>query len=232
MYLDGVHRCGYLLDDDFLINKAHQYIEYTLNHQTVNGILGPNWTDWTHGSEIDGGRYCQYHFFHTLMTEHSATGDPRILPAMQRHYMMVPPRQHAVHQNTGNMEEMCWLYEATGDERMLKQAEAAWRICNETKYSFRRNFDLPLVVLLSEKKATQHGLTYFDGIRGPLLLYKYTGDRRLLRGRLAILDIVRLDEPHVLDDELYDENIGLALSRKCARGASSCQPLVDQPVVF
>ena len=204
MYLDGVHRCGYLLDDDFLINKARQYIEYTLNHQAVNGILGPNWTDWTHGSEMDGGRYCQYHFFHTLMTEHSATGDPRILPAMQRHYMMVPPRQHAVHQNTGNMEEMCWLYEATGDERMLEQAEAAWRICNETKYSFRRNFDLPLVVLLSEKKATQHGLTYFDGIRGPLLLYKYTGDQQLLE---AVLNGFRkVDRDHMLIDGCPSSN--------------------------
>ena len=200
MWIDGMLRCGYLLRDDDLIEKARKYLDYTLAHPAENGILGPNWNDWSVIGKYtqSAWRYNQYHFFHALMTEYDVTKDRRILGAMRKHYLAVPPRQHAVHQGTGNIEVICWLYGMTGDEEMLRLAQAAWECCNDTKYNRYRNFDLPLDVLLSDKKATMHGLSYFDGIRGPALIYRYTGEKQLLDA--VIHGFRKVDRDHLLID--------------------------------
>ena len=210
MWIDGMLRCGYLLQDSFLINKARKYIEYTLAHPAENGILGPNWNDWAEigNAHQSAWRYNQYHFFHVLMTEYSATKGQHILDAMRRHYAAVPPRQHAVHQGVGNIEELCWLYKVTGDKQMLELALEAWECCNDTKYSRYRNFDLPLEVLLSDKKATAHGLTYFDGLRAPALIYRCTGRQQLLDA--AKHGFEKVDRDHMLIDGCPSSNECLA----------------------
>ncbi len=40
-YLDGLVPLAYLLEDDKLIGKAKQWVEWTLTHQRPDGSIGP-----------------------------------------------------------------------------------------------------------------------------------------------------------------------------------------------
>lgn len=210
LWLDGMIRCGYLLEDNFLIQKAKTQFEYVLTHPAKNGILGPNWNDWTEVGPHEKGawRYAQFRFFHALKAEFFATGDDRILPAMQKHYLIIPPIQHAIHQGVCNIEHMCALYGLTGNKQMMERALMAWQKVNEPEIAHFRNFDIPLDVLLSDKKATAHGLTYTEALRIPAVLYMYTGQQQLLDA--AINGFRKLDRDHMLIDGCPSSNECLA----------------------
>lgn len=76
-YLDGFVPLGYLLRDTTLQKKAQKWIDWILESQTVEGFFGPfNNNDW----------WPRIVALKALMQYHSATGDERILPFMDRFF--------------------------------------------------------------------------------------------------------------------------------------------------
>ena len=68
---------AYELDDPQLIAKVKRWMDWTLNNQQPNGMLGPKGNfDWWPNYEMP-----------KVMTQYQATsGDLRVIPAMQRYF--------------------------------------------------------------------------------------------------------------------------------------------------
>lgn len=165
-WIDGMAKCGYLLDDQALIRKAGKHIDYVLEHPDADGYLGPafmkepaGWNRWPHAV-----------FFRALMTHYSATHDARVLPALKAHYLS-GTSPHSGMREVCNLEEILWTYERTGDTKLLEHAKDAYKAFNR----LYGTDDASLSGMLSGRKSTEHGVTFQETAKLGALLYLYTG---------------------------------------------------------
>ncbi len=188
-WIDGMIRCGYLLNDDFLIQKALQSVNYVLDHPAEDGYLGPDFMRDPAGNN----RWPHAVFFRALMAHHSATADERVAPALARHYRS-ETAPHTLWRNVCNVEEILWAYAQTGDPQLLEQAVAAYE-----GYNLRHpEADAALENLLKDEPASEHGVTYNETAKLGAILYAYTGDEKYLQASVAAYR--KIDKYHMLVD--------------------------------
>jgi hypothetical protein len=116
-FLDGLVPLAYLLDDARLKAKAQKYIDWTLNNQDSNGMFGPRANDdW----------WPRMVMLKVLTQYHEATGDPRVIPAMQRYFEYqiaeLPKRGLRDWGKFRWQDEalsIIWLYNRTGNAKLL-----------------------------------------------------------------------------------------------------------------
>ena len=119
-YLDGLVPLAYLLGNARLKAKAQKYIDWTLDHQAANGLLGP-------GSNDDW--WPRMVMLKALTQYHEATGDARVIPAMQRYFafqLVELPKRNlrdwGKFRWQDNVLSVVWLYNRTGDLKLLDLA--------------------------------------------------------------------------------------------------------------
>ena len=84
-FVDGLVPLAYLLQDQRLIAKARPWIEWTLTHQDPDGRMGPaKNTDWWPNMVM----------LKALTQYQEATGDPRVVPFMQKVLRISPGALH------------------------------------------------------------------------------------------------------------------------------------------
>lgn len=116
-FLDGLVPLAYLLDDARLRAKAQRYIDWTLNNQASNGMLGPRSNDdW----------WPRMVMLKVLTQYHDATGDPRVVPAMQRYFECQfaslptrPLRDWGKFRWQDQALSVLWLYNRNGNAKLL-----------------------------------------------------------------------------------------------------------------
>ena len=119
-YLDGLVPLAYLLDDPTLVAKATKRVNWVLTHQAADGWLGPDRKrDWWPNMVL----------LKALTQYQEATGDPRIIPAMQRyfkyqadHLQESPLRDWGKFRWADEVLSVLWLYNRTGDGSLLDLA--------------------------------------------------------------------------------------------------------------
>ncbi len=200
-YIDALVKCGFELNDPQLIEKAREQIDYVLSHATKNGFLGPE--------HVGNTRWPQAVFFRALMAWHSATGDHRIVKAMERHYLndiqALRSNNEAVFEgnvfgrNDCHVEGMCWVYEHTGNKLILDYAQKIYEASNEIRWQTG-----------PEKVATHHGVSYSEKSKLPVILYMQTGDPLYLR---ASLGAFTKGQEHLLIDGIVSSTEGLSGNR-------------------
>lgn len=182
-WVDGALKCGYLLNDKELTDRARKNIIYVLDHPAPNGELGP---------QSIKSRWPQAVFFRALMAEYSETKNPEIIKAMVKHYL-----HNATNYSKGrdvmNVENICWLYLVTGDDRILKRAEGAYHDFCEKDTS-----TVSMKSLLSDDVPDIHGVTFNETLKLPVILYQATGNPEYLRAAQNGFD--KLDKYHVMVD--------------------------------
>ncbi len=186
-WVDGALRCGYLLGDAGLIERAGRQVDYVLAHQGSDGYLGPKHLR-RYGWQF---RWSHNVFFRAMMARHQATGDPAIPEALRRHYLS-RTSNHDEPRDSANIETICWAYAHTGDERLLTHAVEAFE-------SFNRRYpdtDNSLKSIRSDKVAIEHGVTYNELAKLPAILYMHTGKRSWLRAALRAYE--KIDRNHLL----------------------------------
>jgi hypothetical protein len=110
-YYDGVLRCGLLLQDDFLLNKAKRQIYGAIAEASPEGVIGYRIPS----------RWPQNCFFHAFMGLYEATEDHTILDALERHYANDKyPLTYC--RDIINIEQLVWLYQQTGKKAYLTRA--------------------------------------------------------------------------------------------------------------
>ncbi|PWE00617.1 beta-L-arabinofuranosidase domain-containing protein [Marinilabilia rubra] len=172
-YIDGAIKCGYLLGDSILINRAEKQINYLLNNPKKNNRLGPpakligRWNVWPYAG-----------LFRSFLTEFSETSDQRIIEAMYKHYLTYTAEDFQDELDVCNVEHLCWLYEKTGDENLLATAEEAYALFkSDKKNRTRGGADM---IFESDRVPDQHGVVYFEVVKIPAILYMHTGKQEYL----------------------------------------------------
>jgi len=188
-WMDGMIRCGRLLNDAFLIDKAHQSIDFVLANADPDGYLGPKHMK----LPVNQNRWAHAVFFRALMAEYSATGNTAVLEALVKHYRS-NTSPHNYLREVCNVEELCWAYAQTGEVDLLQQAVKAYTEYNELS----PKADTAMANLLAEKVATEHGVTYNEIGKLGAVLYIYTGEQRYLDA--AVHGYQKLDRDQMLID--------------------------------
>lgn len=171
-YLDGLIPTAFLLDDPELIESAQKWVDWTLENQAENGWIGAKKnTDWWPVGVM----------LKALTQYEEATGDARVIPVMQKFfdYMLQtlaekPLESWAVYRWADTAISVIWLYNRTGDAKLLDLAKLLMR----QGYDWARNF-----VSFEHKKRsreiflhTTHVVNNAMGIKTPGVMFELTGD--------------------------------------------------------
>ncbi|HEY1904355.1 MAG TPA: beta-L-arabinofuranosidase domain-containing protein [Terracidiphilus sp.] len=119
-FLDGLVPLAYLLDDPRLKTKAQPYIDWTLDHQQPNGMIGPaSNDDW----------WPRIVMLKVLTQYQEFTRDPRVIPLMDRYlrYQFAelpgrPLRDWGKFRWQDEVLSVLWLYNRTGSAYLLDLA--------------------------------------------------------------------------------------------------------------
>lgn len=120
-YLDGLIPLAYLLDDARLKAKAQKFIDWTLTHQQPNGMIGPTSNDdW----------WPRIVMLKALSQYQEATGDPRVIPLMDRYFRYQlaalparPLRDWGKFRWQDEALSVLWLYNRTGQPYLIELAK-------------------------------------------------------------------------------------------------------------
>jgi predicted alpha/beta superfamily hydrolase len=171
-YIDGVNRLGYLLNDANLKDRANIQTQYVLDHinpetSRVSTILEDRWKRWPYAG-----------FFRNYMTNYEVTNDRSIVDALHKHYLTFEAKDFSDDLELANVEELCWLYGITKDEKMLEMAEEAYRIFkSDIENRNRAGADIQFG---AQRKPDHHVVVYLELVKIPAILYSHTGKQEYL----------------------------------------------------
>jgi hypothetical protein len=117
-FLDGLTPLAYQLGDVRLKAKVQKYIDWTLDNQAASGMFGPRSNDdW----------WPRIVMLKVLTQYQEATGDPRVIPLMQRYFQYQlaelpkrPLRDWGRFRWQDEALSVLWLYNRTGDPKLLE----------------------------------------------------------------------------------------------------------------
>ena len=119
-FLDGLLPLAWQLDDPTLKAKAMRFIDWTLNHQAANGMIGPTSNDdW----------WPRMVMLKVLAQYHDATNDPRVIPVLTRYFghqleaiPTRPLRDWGKYRWADEALVVAWLHARTADPKLLQLA--------------------------------------------------------------------------------------------------------------
>jgi hypothetical protein len=134
-YLDGLLPLAYLVDDARLKALSRQFIDWTLNNTAPNGMIGPKSNDdW----------WPRIVMLKALTQYHELTGDPRVIPVMDRYFRYQlsalsarPLRDWGRFRWQDEALSVIWLYNRTGSSYLLDLA----RLLHKQGFDWIANFD-------------------------------------------------------------------------------------------
>ena len=134
-FLDGLVPLAYLLDDARLKAKAQRYIDWTLDNQAPNGMIGPSSNDdW----------WPRFVMLKALTQYQEFTGDSRVIPVMDQYLRsqfqqlpQKPLRDWSKFRWQDELLSVIWLYNRTGSSYLLELA----RLLRKQGYDWTAQFD-------------------------------------------------------------------------------------------
>src|SRR2546429_7372247 len=127
-FLDGLVPLAYQLQDQKLIAKAEKWVNWTLQHQQANGMIGPEKNDdW----------WPRMVMLKVLTQYQEATRDSRVIPLMDRYFAFQtgempkrPLRDWGKYRWQDEVLSVVWLYNRTGnrseERRVGKECRSRW----------------------------------------------------------------------------------------------------------
>lgn len=204
-WIDGALRCALVLKDESLLRQASDPIDYTLNHITPEGYIGPMYLRDAKDPKVSDFapnemRWPHHVFFRALTAHAEATGDKSVAVAMRRHYLGDDPAMYeGSSRNLVNIEEMLWTYLHTGDPALLAMSQKIW---DSFVFRFppgdRVSGDLHPERVLARTRIRAHGVSYAERSKLPAILYMHTGDKKYLHYAVAAQE--RIFTHHMLID--------------------------------
>ncbi len=198
-YLDGLLPLAYELNDPALIQKAKQWVDWTLTHQQPDGEIGPqNNDDW----------WPRMVMLKVLTQYQEVSGDPRVIPVMQKYFAYElrelpgrPLRDWGKYRWQDNVCSVLWLYNRTGEPSLLQLAkllhqqgydwEAQFANFQYTSKQTREKLGLEPHKLPTEAAMQTHGVNNAMALKVAPVWWLLSGnsqDRGEIDHQLAMLD--------------------------------------------
>ncbi|MBN7812584.1 glycoside hydrolase family 127 protein [Algoriphagus sp. H41] len=225
-WIDGLLPLAYILDDEALKAKAQTWVDWTLNNQAESGYLGPIpfETDPTPEPGIQKGPredwWPKMVMLKVLQQYYQATSDPRVVEALTKyfHYQLreLPqkPLDHlsfwANRRAGDNLLVVYWLYNITGDEKLLELGELIQKQTFpwQTVYTNSENdlqhdnthfynqiktypFDSAEIATITLSKLPGlHTVNVAQGLKQPVVYYQKSGDGDAIAAvKMALKDL-------------------------------------------
>jgi uncharacterized protein len=196
-YLDGLLPLAHLLNDQRLLAKANQRVEWAIQSQRPDGQFGPPTNDDWWPRMI----MCK-----VLAMHYEATGDPRVPPLLSRYFCYQlaelpkrPLRQWAVPRGGDNILVVHWLYNLTGEKSLLdlsrvlfEQTTPWWKVSGAFAGQLPPGFGQTQLTMLT------HGVNNAMGLKTAAVMFAQTHDE-YLRGaaRRGLDNLMRYHgQPH------------------------------------
>jgi uncharacterized protein len=197
-FLDGLVPLAYLLDDVRLKAKAQKYIDWTLEHQTSDGMIGPRSNDdwWPRMVMVK-----------VLAQYQELTGDQRVFPVLERYFAYQlqqlpnrPLRDWGRFRWHDEFLVVLWLYNRNGDPRLLDLARFLHQQGHDwqaqfTDFQYTGPITVEFIKLNQDGsknlELSTHGVNNAMAIKASPLWYlvsRSEGDRTALQRQLAALD--------------------------------------------
>jgi hypothetical protein len=226
-FLDGLVPLAYLLDDQRLKAKAQKYIDWTLDHQSLNGMIGPTTnTDW----------WPRMVMLKALAQYQEATGDGRVVPVLTRYFSYQlkelpnrPLRDWGKFRWQDNALIALWLYNRTGDPQLIELV----RLLHQQGYDWQAQFNdfqyttpvtAQMIKLdrdqgLTDYSLATHGVNNGQALKAAPVWSMVSGSDVDRRGFQQMLDA--LDKYHGLPNGMFSCDEHLA-GRNPSQGSELC----------
>ena len=226
-FLDGLVPLAYLLDDQRLKAKAQKYIDWTLDHQSPDGMIGPTTnTDW----------WPRMVMLKALAQYQEATGDQRVVPVLARYFSYQlrelpnrPLRDWGKFRWQDNALIALWLYNRTGDRQLIELV----RLLHRQGYDWQAQFadfryttpvTAQMIKLdqdqgLNDYSLSTHGVNNGQALKAAPVWSMVSGSDVDRRGFQQMLDA--LDKYHGLPNGMFSCDEHLA-GRDPSQGSELC----------
>lgn len=179
-WLRGYAGLSYLFEDKNMLDEAKIWIEAILNSQREDGNFGPY-------TEVNGSQdfWPNMIALWILQSYYEYTGDKRVVDFMTRyfHFQLTVPDEHFLKsywensRGGDNLWSVVWLYNRTGDRKLLELAEKIYR----NTANWCKATELP----------NWHNVNVAQGCREPATYYLFAGDKKLLEASYNVQSLVR-----------------------------------------
>ena len=187
-FLDGLVPLAYLTHDERLIAKAKKWVGWTLEHQQPDGWIGPQrMADW----------WPNYVMLKVLTQYQEATGDPRVIPLMQKYFAFQahhlderPLKEWAIFRWHDEVVSILWLYNRTGDKSLLDLARRLHDLGHNWEAQFA-DFTYKDKTAKTGGTLANHGVNNGMALKAAAVWWLLTGaekDRQSLYQMLQALD--------------------------------------------
>lgn len=179
-WLRGYSSLAYILNDNDMKKEVQTWINAILSNQSSNGRLGPDGYD---GSSPD--LWAKMPMLWALQTYYEATGQSRVLTAMNRHFKWEKTINDDIFlkgawqskRAADNMWSIIWLYNRNGDSSILPLIEKL----HNASVNWAMEGDLP----------NYHGVNVAQGFREPATYYVYSGQQEMLQATYNVHNEMR-----------------------------------------
>lgn len=231
-WIDGLLPLAYQLEDEKLIAKARQWVEWTLTHQREDGYIGPVPFETPPAKERDLQRgkrrdwWPKMVMLKILKQYYSATGDERVIECLTKYFrfqqQQLPktPLDHwsfwGNRRGGDNLMVIYWLYNITGDAFLLDLGNLVY----EQTFPYTRVFlEGEKIRRITKSRDAFHCVNLAQGMKTPIIRYQADGDPNHLQAvDIAFGDI----------EKLYGQPYGLygademTHGRELTRGSELC----------
>ena len=217
-WLDGVVPLAWLLDDAPLKARIEKYLDYILTHQQEDGWLGPEQSSSRSGNYKPRDPWPVFVMLKVLTQYHEATGDPRVLPAMQRFLRCLEAQlaeRPLFDWNKFRWQDLVlsihWLYDRSDEDWLLDLAATA----REQGYDWINHFNnLPYKQRAKFWSLESHVVNTAMAVKAPGVWFRQSAavpDRDAVHSGLAQLD------------EYHGQATGLFTGDECLAGRMPSQ---------
>jgi uncharacterized protein len=229
-WVDGATRLALILGDNKLLAKARASLDYTLNHPSKNGYLGPRFLEF--GGDVGGlNRWPNNVLNRGFMALADAQPNPanvdpaKIVEALRQHYLNDKASLTGGSRNITNLEVILWCYGRSSDQKLLDLAQNTWDTYikdaeNEYQAAQRAaaggnnrrrgggHADLAPSRVFANAPVQSHGVSYAEISKLPAILYLYTGNEDYRKFVVAAQK--RVFDHHLLIDGIPSSSEGYA----------------------
>lgn len=226
-YLDGLVPLAYLLEDDRLIQKAKDWVTWTIENQRPDGAIGPDPRKGSYAREWQATDWWPNMIMMKVLTQYAeASGDPRVLPLLEKYLLhhrenaeKIPLVEWARMRWAEELLTIAWVYNRTGNPRLLELAKILSTQCYDWKAHFA-SFQFPGKVTKDQAKLPTHVVNNAMALKTSAVWWQFSG---LKSDREAIYQLLEVMDAHHLlpngvhsGDEHYAGNSPVQGTELCA----------------